>query len=118
MLSYQSGESAPPLAVAGQSYLLTFTLVGWGTNDKTNEPDVLAEIQITDTETNKPTLSQPITGKVTALRDEFKKVKVIPMQFPLNLNRAGKFKINITATDKVTGKKLEQSLDLTVVEPK
>jgi hypothetical protein len=117
MFTYPTGDPAPPLAVTGQSYLLNFTLVGWDFNDKTKNPDVLAEIQILD-ETGKATLSQPIQGKVNSITEEYKKVKVIPMQFPLNLNRAGKFKINITATDKVSGKKVESALDLTVVEIK
>jgi hypothetical protein len=108
---------APPQGTAGQFYLLNFTLVGWEFNEKTMNPNVLAEIQIVD-ESGKPTLSKPIPGLVQNIRDEFKKVKVIPMTFPLNLNRAGKFKVQITATDKVTNKKVEQELNLSVVEPR
>ncbi len=78
---------------------------------------MLAEVVIVD-EAGKPTLSRPIQVSVQNLADELKKLKVIPMQFPVNLNRAGKFKVNITATDKVTGKKIEQTLALSVVDVK
>jgi hypothetical protein len=40
------------------------------------------------------------------------------MSFTLALNRPGKFKLELKATDKVTGKTAELSLDLTVVELK
>ncbi len=109
---------APPQGVAGQLYVLSFTLVGWDFDEKTKNPDLLAEVQITDEATGKSTLNQPIQGKVQNILDEFKKLKVIPMDFPLNLNRPGKFKLTFTATDKVSGKKVESSLNLTVVEMK
>jgi hypothetical protein len=109
---------APPQGVAGQLYVLSFTLVGWEFDEKTKNPDVLAEVQIIDEGTGKSTLSQPIQGKVQNILEEFKKIKVLPMSFPLNLNRPGKFKLTFTATDKVTGKKVENSLNLTVVEIK
>lgn len=116
MLSYPNGDPAPPLGVAGQSYLLNFTLINWELNKMAN-PDLLAEIQVLD-EAGKPTLNQPIQGKLQNVTEEAKKLKVSPMQFPINLNRQGKFKINISATDKVSGKKVDGSLDLTVVEIK
>ncbi len=108
---------APPQGTVGQSYVLVFTIVGWEFSEKTKNPDVLAEVVIVD-EAGKPTLSRPIQVSVQNLADELKKLKVIPMQFPVNLNRAGKFKVNITATDKVTGKKIEQTLALSVVDVK
>jgi hypothetical protein len=40
------------------------------------------------------------------------------MQFNLQINRTGKFKVEIKATDKVSGKTATQVLDLTVIEPK
>jgi hypothetical protein len=44
--------------------------------------------------------------------------KFIPMQFILSANRTGKFKLELSATDKVSGKTATQTLDLTVTEPK
>jgi hypothetical protein len=108
---------APPQGAAGQFYYLNFTLVGWEFSEKTKNPDVTTEVVIVD-EAGKQTLSKPIQVGVKDIREEFKKLKVLPMQFPINLNRAGKFKINITATDNVTGKKVEQSLGLSVVDTK
>jgi hypothetical protein len=109
---------APPQAAVGQPYLLDFTIVGWELDAKTKNPDVLAEVQIYD-EADKPTMSQPIPGGVQKVEDpKLKEYRIIPMQFPLNLNRAGKFRIAITATDRVTNKKVTGSLNLTVVEIK
>jgi hypothetical protein len=43
--------------------------------------------------------------------------KGIPMQFVIQLNRPGKFKIELKATDEIAGKAAEQFLHLTVVAP-
>jgi hypothetical protein len=40
------------------------------------------------------------------------------MQFVISLTRPGKFKLELKATDKISGKSAEQLLDLTVIEPK
>jgi hypothetical protein len=107
---------APPLAVPGQTLWLNFTLLGYDVN-KDMDPNVEVVMQVLD-EAGKPTVDQPFTGTVKNIKDEFKKLKLVPMQFPLQLNRAGKFKISLKATDKMSGKSIEQSLDLTVAEPK
>lgn len=112
-----SGEPAPPLGVVGQTLYLNFTVVGYGTNEKTGDPDILAEVVVTD-DTGKTTLNNPIQGKVQKITDDFKKLKVVPMNFPVSLNRAGKFKLAFTVTDKLTGKKVDNALELTVIEPK
>jgi hypothetical protein len=109
---------APAQAAVGQPYLLDFTIVGWDLDPKTKNPDVLSEVQIYD-EAGKPAMSRPLPGVVQKVEDEMlKKYRIMPMQYPLNLNRAGKFKIEITATDKVTGKNVKAALNLTVVEIK
>jgi hypothetical protein len=112
-----SFQPAPPTGIVGQTYYAVFTVVGWELAEKTKMPDVTAEVVITDAD-GKPTLNEPMQGKVDSLKEEFLKLKVIPMSFPISLNRAGKFKMTVNVADKVTGKKATYSLDLTVIEPK
>jgi hypothetical protein len=105
---------APPLAVPGQTLLVNFALVGFGL-DKTSkdQPNIETTMRVLD-EDGKPTLAKPYGGGAKEVGPEFK--RVIPMQFLLQANRPGKFKIELKATDKVGGKTAEQILDLTVVE--
>jgi hypothetical protein len=108
---------APPLGVVGENLILHFTAIEVGLNEKTRNPDLTAEIQILD-ESGKPTMRKPLEVKVQEIDDVFRKYRAVPMSFPISLNRTGKFKINFSVTDKISGKKAENSLDLTVVEIK
>jgi hypothetical protein len=114
--AYDNVASAPPTGVVGQSLIVQFTAVEVTFNDK-NKADLLAEATILD-EAGKPTLSQPLQGRVQDITEEFRKLRVVPMSFPVFLNRAGKFKVNLTVSDKLSGKKVEQTLDLTAVDIK
>jgi hypothetical protein len=107
---------APPVAVPGQTYLVNFTVVGFEL-DKAHkdQPNIESSLRVLD-EDGKPVLAKPYTGSATEIPPELK--KYIPMQFVLQLNRAGKFKVELKATDKVSGKSAEQILDLTVIETK
>ena len=107
--------SAPPFAVPGETYLVNFAVVGFELDKKRkDQPNIEATLRVLD-DTGKPTLPKPYSGAATEL-GQFK--QVIPLQFVLALNRPGKFKIELKATDKVSGKSAEQILDLTVLEPK
>jgi hypothetical protein len=114
---HPSFQPAPPFGIVGQTYYAVFTIVGWDLAKTTNMPDVTAEVIIHDAD-GKATLAAPMQGKVDTLKEEFLKVKVIPMSFPISLNRAGKFKVTINVEDKAGMKKASYSLDLTVIEPK
>jgi hypothetical protein len=108
---------APPVGVVGQALIFQATAVEVGLSDKTKNPDLLAEVNIVD-EAGKPTLSQPLQGKVQDISEEFRRLRVIPMSFAIQVNRPGKFKVTMAVTDKITGKKAEQTLDLTAIEHK
>jgi hypothetical protein len=120
-MSYQTPTrdvflAAPPLAVPGQTFLVNFALVGFELDKaRKDQPNIETSMRVLD-EDGKPTLAKPYSGEAKDVGPEFK--RVIPMQFILQLNRTGKFKIELKATDKVGGKSAEQVLDLTVVEPK
>jgi len=66
-------------------------------------------------------LPKPIPGKAVSYPDEnARKLKILPFQVPIQLNRSGKFKIVIRAKDENnSGKSVTfPPLDLTVVEVK
>jgi len=113
-LTYESGLDAPALAVPGQALLLNFATVGFKLDNK-EQPNVAVEMRVLD-ENGKPTVGQAFTGGVQQVRDEYK--AIIPWQFILHLNRTGKFRIVLKATDKNTGKSVEQELGLSVVDAK
>ncbi|HBI41850.1 MAG TPA: hypothetical protein DDY78_03210 [Planctomycetales bacterium] len=111
---------APPLAVPGQQLLAFFTVVGFETKPGATKDKLTAnvhvELSILD-DSGKPTLSKPYTGDAKDITEEYK--AFVPFQFPLPLNRAGKFKVRITVTDKLSKKPpVTQELDLTVLDVK
>jgi hypothetical protein len=114
-LSYQNGEAAPPLGVPGQRFLLNFAVVGFSLDPAKKQPNVGVELRILD-EKGQPTLKQPFTGEIKEVAEANK--KVIPLNFILDPDRSGKFRLELTATDKNTKKTVKQTLDFTVAEPK
>ncbi len=116
----QAPPPAPPVAVAGQQLLAYFTVVGFETKPSKMAGAVTAnihvELSILD-DSGKPTLAKPYTGDATDIGEEYK--AFLPFQFPLPLNRSGKFKIRFTATDKLGNKPaVTQDLDLNVIDVK
>ncbi len=115
--TYETGQPAPPFAVSGQSIIVNFFLVGFdlkapggAKDDKMKQPNLEVEMRIM--EEGKPTLAKPFVFQTKEVKEEFK--KLLPMQFTMQLNRPGTFKVVVKATDKSSGKTIEQSLDLVV----
>jgi hypothetical protein len=106
----------PPVACLGQSLLLNFTLAGYAL-DSSDDPDMVLTMTIFD-EDGKATLGKPPGKRFTKTSDDWKKHKVHICQYPIEVNRAGKFKIVIEATDKVSGKSDKRTMNLTVLEVK
>jgi hypothetical protein len=114
-LTYETGQPAPSLAVPGQTLLLNFSLVGFDL-DKMKHPNVSVSMQILD-DRDKPTVQTPFTGDVKKVAKDFQ--QIIPFDaIRLVLNRPGKFKVKLTATDNLAKKTVEQTLDLTVLGAK
>jgi hypothetical protein len=106
---------APAVGVVGQRLLVNFTVVGFDLDkSRKDQPHVETSMRVFD-EAGKQTLAEPYSGVVKEVDPAYK--KGIPMQFLLQLNRPGRFRIELKATDQVTGKTAEQTLRLTVVEP-
>lgn len=102
----QQPVPAPPVGVIGQSLLVHCAMVGFKRDKaKMDQPDLLVEIIVLD-ETNKPTLKEPFKAHVT--KDVDKDVVAIPLQLPLELNRAGKFTVVVKAVDNLDSKKTKE----------
>ena len=116
-----SPPPAPPIGVPGEGFIVGFTVVGFQTNPGAKAGDqaqahVAVEMSILD-DAGKPTLAKPFTIDVNqGLAEEYK--AALPFSFPLAPNRAGKYTLVITATDKLANKSAKQQMSLTIVEPK
>jgi hypothetical protein len=107
---------APLQGEAGQSLYLNFAVVGFSRSQaQKNQPDIAMEMRVLDAE-GKPTVPKTLTGRVNELVAD--NVIAIPASFLLQLNRSGKFTIELKATDQVTKKTSKLALPLTVTEQK
>lgn len=107
------GDShAPPLAVTGEVLYVNFSAVGFARDKTTKQPNLAAEVRVLD-DKGKPTFPKPIASVIDKNVPE--ELKLVPLQFGLALNRAGKFTVQVKVADKITGKSYELSLPLTVI---
>jgi hypothetical protein len=109
-------EGRSPAAVVGdgQSLWVNFSAVGFK-RDNRGQPDLAVALRVLD-ESGRPTLPQPFTGEVREKVPE--KALGVPMQFLLDLNRPGKFTIELKAMDKSSGESATLALPLTVMKTK
>jgi hypothetical protein len=92
---------------------VNFAAVGF--DRKSEQPNLEVTMRVLDDQ-GRPTVAKPFTGAVT--KGIPKQVLAVPMQFALTLNRAGKFKVEVKATDKVSGKTATLTFPLTVSQVK
>jgi hypothetical protein len=108
---------APNLGCVGQVLFLHFGVTGFDRDPKTKQPKVKLEIRMLD-EAGKPTLADPITEILPKADDPWpESVSLVPLNFPLNLTRAGKYSVELTATDDVGKKTSTVSYPLVVIDP-
>ena len=79
------------------------------------KPNLSVTMRVLD-ESGKPTRAKPFHGELAT--ETHASIRALPMQFALDPNRAGKFTIEINATDKTSGKTATLSLPLTVAKVK
>lgn len=107
------GDIPAPQVGVGQALFLHFSAVNFSRNPATKQPNLKAEMRILD-EAGKPTLPTPASGVVD--RDIPEQTPGVPMKFLLNLNRSGKFTIELTVTDQLTRKAAKMQLPLDVLK--
>ncbi len=105
------GQLPAFLPAAGQTVWLHLTVVGFERDKDGGQPNVVLEVHLRD-EQGKATTARPLSGTVN--KDVPDRDEALPMQFPVLLNRAGKFTLQLKATDKVSGKTVEHSAPFTV----
>jgi hypothetical protein len=112
--TFSDAEGKAPMApvgvVGGQLYL-GFGVVGFARgSDK--QPNVKVSLQIRD-EKGKLTTAKPLTGEVN--KDIAADVRVIPLHFGLTLDRAGRFTLELSAQDQISGKTATVSLPVRIL---
>jgi hypothetical protein len=110
---------APMLGVAGQVINLNFSIVGFeaplDATKKQKKPNVSLEMKVLDAN-GQPTMKKPTFGD---FKEEIQAgLDKIPMAFPMALNRAGKFTVELSATDKISGKTSKLTFPMEVLEQK
>jgi hypothetical protein len=108
------GRYPAPFVGDGEELWISFSAVGFG-RDANGQPNLNVSLRLID-ENGQPTLAQPYTGEVN--KDVPANALEIPMQFLLELNRSGKFTIEIKATDNVAKKTAALSVPLNVQKAK
>ncbi len=96
---------------AGQTIFLHGAVVGFQREGADSQPKVVVEMRVLD-EAGKPTLAKPFSGTID--KGVPAKDVVLPFQFLASLNRAGKFTLELTATDKIANKTTTHSFPFVV----
>lgn len=108
--------SAPTTGFVGQTIYINFSIASFERSPKTNQPDVEIQFQVYD-EKGTPILDKPLKQ----VQDAMSPILVKPadgafaLQFPLFMNRPGKFVVELTAEDRVAKKRSSYKLPVTVL---
>jgi hypothetical protein len=111
----QGKEFAPPMFVVGQHAWIHFMTTGFD-RGKDKSADIEVNVRVLDAN-GKPTLAQAFTGS-TKTQNVPPTVQTLPWWQKIELNRAGKYKLELEATDKSSNKKVKEVLNVTVVDSK
>jgi hypothetical protein len=103
-----------PVGVVGDSIYLNFSAVGFARNKSTKQPHIKVAMRVLD-EKGAVTNAAKMTGE--AKSDVPENLSVVPMQFGITLNRAGRFTLELTATDVLTGKTSTVAFPVRVLAP-
>jgi hypothetical protein len=101
-----------PVGVVGDAAYLQMSVVGFERDKDKKQPDLHVSMRILD-EKGQPTLAKPIVGKFNSGVNP--KDHLLPLQFPLSMNRAGRFTIELTAECKLCGKRAQVSYAIRVL---
>jgi hypothetical protein len=109
------GKIQAPFVGEGQNIFVNFLAVGFGRDKAQGQPNLSVAMRILD-ENGRPTLAKPFMGEIS--KEVPEKALSVPMQFMIELNRPGKFTVELKATDKVTGQTATLSYPLDVLKLK
>jgi hypothetical protein len=103
---------APPVGTPGQSLYLGFAAVGFGRAKDGGQPDVKVSLRVLD-EKGQPTMPAPLGGR--AHEQVPPDALLLPMQLGLTMHRPGRFTIELSAADQVSGRTARVRLPLRVL---
>jgi hypothetical protein len=98
----------------GQNFVLWYTVTSFERDPKTKQPKLELQVQLFD-DKGIALLPEPLKGKQ---EEADEKTQLVTFDYPLQTNRAGKFSIQITATDKISNKKATIDWPFTVLAEK
>jgi len=110
------GVTAPTLGLPGQNYAVSFALVD-SPLDSSKKPKVEITMKVLD-ESRKDVMKQVVSILPRDLPPELdlQKDNVVPMQFPIYLNRPGRFNIEIDINESTVGQVRQLRIPLTVLD--
>lgn len=98
----------------GESTWLNMSIIGFA-RDKAKQPNLKITMVIVDSN-GKPTVQKPPVAEIS--KDVAPDLDLLPLQFFISMNRAGKFTIKLNVVDQVSGKKASLDLPLVVTQAK
>lgn len=104
---------AAPIGVVGETLHINFSVVNFKRDDKSKKPHIELALKVLD-DKGKPTLAEPLSGDVKDIPDD---VKMVPIRFGMTLNKTGQFTVELTATDKLSGKSAKVTFPIKVTTP-
>lgn len=104
-------EKVPIAAFSvGESAWLNMSVIGFA-RDKSKQPNLKISMIILDS-TGKPTVQKPPVAEIS--KDVAPELDLLPLQFYVSMNRAGKFTIKLKVEDLISGKSSSLELPLEV----
>ena len=98
----------------GEDLWLNLSIVGFA-RDKAKQPNLKISMEILDSN-GKPTVQKPPVAEIS--KGVAEDLDLLPLQFYVSLNRAGKFTIKLKVMDQVSGKSSSLDLPLEVTQVK
>jgi hypothetical protein len=103
-----------PVGVVGDSIFLNYSAVGFQRDKAKKQPNIKVVMRVLD-EKGQVVKGAEMSGEVTG--DVPEDLPIAPMQFGITLNRAGRFTLELTATDVIANKTAKVSFPVRVLTP-
>jgi hypothetical protein len=109
-------EEKVPTAIfsTGEDLWLNLSIVGFA-RDKAKQPNLKISMEILDSN-GKPTVQKPPVAEIS--KDVAPELDLLPLQFYISLNRAGKFTVKLKVVDQISGKNSSVDIPLEVSNAK
>ena len=111
------GVVAPAIGLPGDHHILRFSLVNMALDAKGKQPNAELTIRILDD--NKKEVAEPakmIMPKDMPEGTDLQKANIVQLNYPVYLNRVGRYTIEVVAQDKIGNKDAKLSYPLTVLD--